>query len=303
MSVTASRSGAKRERKVQRRGLIFSGMVILFIWAVTLTVMAGLGFALFRAHDVYSAGAADTAAVDSAMPLLEPVLYEHSKLQASRKVAIIIDDLGGDLAVARKVLEMKVPLTLAVLPYQTGSYEVALEAARRGRQVILHLPLQPRGYPALDPGPGSLLVYMDRAKMQTDLDVLISSLPACVGVSNHMGSLFTEKRQPMTWVFSVLRERNLFFVDSLVTPDSVAREVAESLGVRFAARTHFLDEKRDEDLVVRQLCRLADYAARQGVGLGVGHPYPETLAAIPKALSAFAEKGVEIVPVSEIVFP
>jgi len=292
--------------KIQKgRHLVLSGVVVFFLWTSTLTVMAALGFALFRARDVFPAYKVDGTAMDSLMPLIEPVVYERLAAQCPGKarVAIIIDDVGGDMVAARRLLDMKVPLTLAILPFQRNSYEVALEASRKGKQVILHLPLQPRGYPARDPGAGCLLVSMDRPRMQADLDAMISSLPACVGVNNHMGSLFTERRQPMAWIFAVLRERNLFFVDSFVTPDSVAGEIAEAVGVGFAARTHFLDEKREEDLVVRQLCRLADYAARQGVGLGIGHPYPETLAAIPKALSAFAEKGVEIVPVSEIVSP
>ena len=96
-------------------------------------------------------------------------------------------------------------------------------------------------------------------------------------------------------------ERHLFFVDSLTTPDSVALGVARGLGVSFAQRTHFLDVERTEAAIIRQLCRMVNMAVRQGGAIGIAHPSAETLGALPKALPAFAEKRVRIVPVSQMV--
>jgi polysaccharide deacetylase 2 family uncharacterized protein YibQ len=216
-------------------------------------------------------------------------------------VAIIIDDLGVDMRLARKFLELKIPVTVAILPYQEYSQRIASEALRHGKEVLLHLPMQPREYPAVNPGTGSLLLSMDREGIQAELASQLDFLPGCVGVSSHMGSLFTEQEEPMGWVLSVVGERRLFFVDSLTTPDSVARGVARSLGVPFVRRTHFLDVERTEGAIIRQLCRLVDAAVEQGGAIGIAHPSAETLGALPKALPAFAEKRVKIVPVSQMV--
>ena len=116
-----------------------------------------------------------------------------------------------------------------------------------------------------------------------------------------MGSFFTEFSDPMTWVLAVVRERGLFFVDSMTTPRSVAGMLARSRHLPFVYRTHFLDEQKDVDYVVKQLCRLADFADQRGWALGIGHPFEETLQALPKGLAAFAEKGIRLVPVSELV--
>lgn len=277
---------------------IFSRVLHTAAWSITLLAAGALILLLLRAHNVYSSKKASTPA-DSVLlcsKSVKPVPRSREKV-----AAIIIDDLGRDMVVVERLLDMKIPVTLAVLPYRRYSGEVARQAFLRGREVLLHLPLQPRDYPAINPGAGCLLLSMDRFRIQSELDAQISSLPFCAGVNTHMGSLFTENGGPMGWVFSVLKERNLFFVDSLVTPASVAERHARSHGVRFAERTHFLDGKRDEAHIIKQLCRLADFAALHGRGVGIGHPYPETLEALPKALAAFSEKGVKLVPASEIV--
>ncbi len=290
----------KRGKEARRSVRLLPGLAYVLTWAVTLLAACGLMVVLSRVHQVYSYESSgefeDLAILDSHGP-------GCGSTEQTKKVAIIIDDLGRDMRVARGFLELPIALTVAILPYNTYSDKIARQAFWRGKEVLLHLPLQPQGYPDKDPGPGSLLVDMDRGVIQQELDFEISSLPHCVGVNNHMGSLFTEMQEPMEWVISVLKERDLFFVDSFTTPNSLACEVAGKVGVPFARRTHFIDDKQDEAYIVQQLCRLADYAARNGGAVGIGHPYPETLAALPKALAAFEQKNVRIVPMSEMVPP
>ena len=107
------------------------------------------------------------------------------------------------------------PITLAVLPYRRYSRDVAREAERQGKEVLLHIPLEPRNYPMVNPGTGSLLLSMDREGVQSELTEQILSLPFCLGVSSHMGSSFMEKSESVRWVLSVVKDHGLLFVDSL----------------------------------------------------------------------------------------
>ncbi|TMA82663.1 MAG: hypothetical protein E6J72_02115 [Deltaproteobacteria bacterium] len=59
------------------------------------------------------------------------------------RVAIVIDDLGDSLEAARAVLDLEPAVTLAVIPFRRYSTRVAAAAVERGREVILHLPLEP----------------------------------------------------------------------------------------------------------------------------------------------------------------
>jgi polysaccharide deacetylase 2 family uncharacterized protein YibQ len=279
-------------------GRLIVRLVLVLIWCATFLMVGSSGVVFQRLYQTYRLETADGRNSLAAAPYEAD---ERGSTARERRVAIIIDDLGIDMGLARKFMELPIPVTLAILPYQPFSQRIASEAARCGKEVLLHLPMQPREYPTVNPGTGSLLVSMDRGRVQAEVATQIDSLPGCVGVSTHMGSLFTEKEKPMEWVLSVVGERHLFFVDSLTTPDSVARVVARGLGVSFARRTHFLDVERTEDAIIRQLCRLVDTAVRQGGAIGVAHPSAETLGALPKAVPAFAEKGVRIVPVSQMV--
>ncbi len=291
---------AARKKLVQpsRAGRFGVRWVIFLTWCLTLAIGTTFGVVsqgLYRSYQTEGTGGRSTL---SAAPYIP---QEAGPPRPEKKASIIIDDLGLNLALARAFWELDMPITLAVLPYQRYSERIVREAVRHGKEVILHLPLQPRGYPSTNPGTGALLLSMDREGIQTELAQQLDALPQCVGVSNHMGSQFTEQDKYMRWVLSVLSERSLFYVDSLTTPDSSARRVAAELGLPFAQRTHFLDVEKTEDAIVRQLCRVVDAAVQQGGAIGIAHPFEETLAALPKVAAAFVEKGVRLVPVSEMV--
>ena len=76
------------------------------------------------------------------------------------KVAIVIDDFGLNTDQARCFLELDLPITFSVLPFLPHSIEVANMAHDEGREVMLHMPMQPTG--SENPGKGVLLVSMDR---------------------------------------------------------------------------------------------------------------------------------------------
>lgn len=63
------------------------------------------------------------------------------------QVAVIIDDLGFNEPSARMVLTLPIPLTVSVLPFYPASRNVAELAHQAGKEVLLHLPMEPQGYP------------------------------------------------------------------------------------------------------------------------------------------------------------
>lgn len=216
------------------------------------------------------------------------------------KVAIIIDDLGYDLRPARKFFSLGLPVTLAVIPYAPYAAVVGAEAAMHGYETIAHIPMEPRDFPGTDPGPGGLLLNMDRMEIDDVLERNLSLVPGVSGVSNHMGSAFTGNREKMETVLGFLKRRDMFFVDSITTPGTVARHVSGRLGVKFAARDVFLDNDTEHGEIERQLELLLMMAERNGSAVGIGHPYPETI----EVLSRHRERLLtrfDMVPISRIV--
>lgn len=287
------RPGTNRRKCRSRRPCAAS----IFSWLWTLGLLTVLAVAAHRTGQ--------TSCEPNALPVADGLLSsapgEGGAGRFEPRVAIVVDDLGQDLELGKKFLSLGVPLTYSILPYRPHSRTLAAEICRQGGQVLLHLPLEPKDYPEVNPGTGCILAAMGREEIQAEVSDQIDSLPCCIGVSSHMGSRFTEIPEVTAWMLGVVQERGLFFLDSLTTPRSVVGALAIERHLPFVQRTHFLDEDRNVDAIVRQLCRLADYASLRGWAVGVGHPFPETLEALPKGLAAFSQKGIRLVPISDLV--
>jgi polysaccharide deacetylase 2 family uncharacterized protein YibQ len=217
------------------------------------------------------------------------------------RVAIIVDDLGRGLKQARQLLAIRQLVSFAILPIETHAAEVARLAHEAGREVMLHTPMEPQGYPVIDPGDDALLVGYPDAELRQRMETLLARVPYVTGINNHMGSRFTEDERAMNVVMAVLRERRLFFVDSLTSGHSVGTATANQAGVPILRRDVFLDNVAEVEPIVRELRRLADKARRNGGAIGICHPYPETLKALQMELPKLAAQGVEFVTVAELL--
>lgn len=210
------------------------------------------------------------------------------------RLAIIIDDLGSDLAPAETLLKLHYPLTLSILPNQPHSAQIAEETFRRGDQVMLHLPMEFAGNTAKSETV-ELRVGMGAGEVDNLLAGMLEAVPHATGVNNHEGSLATADPSLMAAVMSFLRRRNLFFIDSRTTAATVAYDAARKAGVRAASRNVFLDDVESRAAILRQLDLAARDATKQGSAIAIGHPHPATLAALAQALPQLKSRGIHLV--------
>ena len=217
------------------------------------------------------------------------------------RIAIIMDDLGHDNHSAKSLVDIKLPVTFAILPYATQATSVARLAHLHGYEVMLHIPMEPRGYPAIDPGPSALLQSMAPSELKSQLRKWLDGMPYVVGGNNHMGSRLTEQADSMDAVLEVLQERDLFFVDSRTSAASVAVKEARRIGVPTTMRDVFLDNVREVPAIAREIRKLAGMARRRGAAVGICHPYPETLAALRQEAEVLYQQGIDVVPVSQLL--
>jgi polysaccharide deacetylase 2 family uncharacterized protein YibQ len=217
------------------------------------------------------------------------------------RVAIIVDDLGRGLKQAKQLLAIGQPVSFSILPIESHAAEVARLAHEAGREVMLHVPMEPQGYPVVDPGDDVLLVRYRDEELRQRMGDLLARVPHVAGINNHMGSRFTEDERAMNVIMAVLRERRLFFVDSLTSGHSVGTAAAGQAGVPILRRDVFLDNVAEVESIVRELRRLADKARRNGGAIGICHPYPETLKALQMELPKLAAQGIEFVKVADLV--
>lgn len=219
------------------------------------------------------------------------------------RIALIIDDLGYELAAGRRAVALPGPVACAVLPATPLSVRLAGLAAENGKEVLLHLPLQATD-PDVLPDPGALRLDMTRRQFAAAFAANLASVPTAGGVSNHRGSLLTRHPGHMTWLMEELSARDgFYFVDSYTTHHSIALEFAFDAGIPAVRRDVFLDNDRSEAAIRREFERLKREARQRGAAVGIGHPYPETLAFLERELPGLAAQGFRLVPVRELAAP
>ncbi len=216
------------------------------------------------------------------------------------RVAIIIDDLGYDPRLAQKFLDIDTRLTFAVIPSSPFHRKVARMIGEKGGELMLHLPMEPEEYPAVDPGPGALLTNMSPDELLGRLEGNLSRIPGIKGVNGHMGSRLTASSEQMNQIFTILKRENLYFVDSFTTPRSVCESSAKLLQVPFARRDVFIDHLQDEKFIRAQMDRLVKIAQKHGEAVGIAHPHKATIKVLQEVVPEIKKK-VELTPASKLV--
>jgi polysaccharide deacetylase 2 family uncharacterized protein YibQ len=208
------------------------------------------------------------------------------------RVAIVIDDLGYDGRLARSFLALQEPLSFAVLPHGTFSKSIARQVHEAGRDVLLHLPMEPKGYPEVNAGEGVLLVAMNDGVLLERLRENLAAFPFIVGINNHMGSRFSADE---------IKQRGLFFVDSRTSAESRGYGLAVQMGIPAAERDVFLDNIQSPQAIGSELRRLAQLARLKGKAIGIAHPHEVTLEVLRQVLPQLHQEGIELVPVSQVL--
>ncbi len=234
--------------------------------------------------------------------LLEGSADAPKPVRAEPRLAIVIDDFGYSAdSVVRAFIDFPHEITMAILPGVTYSEEIARWAVEAGRRTILHLPMEPHGYPRENPGPGAILIELDEDEILDRLDENLERVPGVEGISNHMGSAATEDPVVMRTVLEETSRRGLFFFDSLTSPRSVGSRVAAECGVPCVTNDLFIDNEWDDPQSIETMIRrLARTARARGWAVGIGHPHRTTLEALLNVLPELEAEGVRIVPVAEL---
>jgi uncharacterized protein len=231
----------------------------------------------------------------------EPVVMPFPKpREPLPRVAIIIDDIGYSRSMARKFGDLSQELTFSVLPHSPHQREIAAEAYGKGIEIMLHLPMEPIEYPKVNPGPGALLLTMNVDDMLDTLEDDLEDVPYVVGVNNHMGSRMTSVSTRMYQIFTVLKKRDLFFIDSRTASNSLCKPSARLLQVPFGERDVFLDHSLDKKTVRKQLKALIRVAKKTGQAIGIGHPHKVTYDVLSEELPELLRQ-VRLVHASEMV--
>ncbi len=219
---------------------------------------------------------------------------------AANKVALIVDDMGYSLEAINELCSMGLPLTVAIIPYSPLASEIATISRQHDLEVILHLPLEAINNKG-NHSKGMITAEMSEEEIIAIVEKNLDQVPYIRGVNNHMGSKITADSQLMNIILKRLKDRDLFFIDSRTTSNSVAYTIAQNLNIPSAYRHIFLDGELNESYIKGQLIELFRRAQKNGFALGICHPTKETLKVLKESFYLVDEYGLQPVLASQIV--
>jgi len=218
------------------------------------------------------------------------------------KIALLVDDFGyrDDAVVDLFLKKIDIPLTISIIPGTPFARSIAERAEKSGKEVILHLPMQPQG-DFVNEYRWIILKGMSPAEIKETFQEALKDVPQAIGVNNHMGSLITTREAEMKPLLEEIKEAQLYFMDSKTASDSIACSLARKMGVKTAQNKMFLDNEKRIDYIRERFQKMVSSLNKSEKAIGLGHVDQATGEAILNFVSDLDKRKVKLVYVSEIV--
>lgn len=220
------------------------------------------------------------------------------------KLAIIIDDFGSSRAGIKEMMAINRHLTFAVMPFSSYSQEDAKVAHEKGYEVIVHLPMEANYGKRSWLGSRPILAGMKKDEIRQIVRDAFEDVPFAIGANIHMGSKASSDENIISAVLDIMKEKDVYFVDSRTADHPISKKIADAKGVRCYDRNIFLDGQQPKSFVKARLMECADLAVKKGYAVAIGHVGVEggkvTAEAICEMLPEFDRRNIELVFVSEL---
>lgn len=236
---------------------------------------------------------------------MKKTVYANDMRVALPTITIIIDDVGDSQRLGLRAANLPNEVALSILPHTPFSRSIANYGHSRGMNILLHQPMESKANVRLL-GPGALLQKMNHQQFSRVLEKNINAVPFVIGINNHMGSLLTENHEKMNWLMAELKSRDMFFVDSRTTSNSIAQQTAQHWQIPNISRKIFLDHVDDPKAIAKQFERLLRVAKKYGHAIAIGHPRKNTLDFLEKNLQNLSASGITLISpynIMRLTFP
>lgn len=233
-------------------------------------------------------------------PFKEPPKVYKKVLDSNKpKVVIIIDDIAN-IAQLRDIKAFHsdgLKLTPSIFPVDENNTGM-LESIAKLEFFMVHLPLEAFAY---NDGLDTISIYDSPNRINEKIAQIKQTLPNTLYINNHTGSKFTERKQSVEVLLSVLDSHNISFVDSRTTQNSALPEIAKAQNRLILSRDIFIDNALDSHSLATQINEGVKIAKARGYAILIAHPHKETLNALKIAKNG-ALREVDVVYLNELDF-
>ncbi len=220
------------------------------------------------------------------------------------RIAIIVGGLGLNDAGTNQAIDL-LPgqVSLALAPYGTDLHGWAVRAREAGHEVFLQVPFEPLDFPAVDPGPHTLLVDAPVAENLDRLSWLMSQFTNYAGIVTYAGQRFTAEATALEPIVAEIERRGLMLVDDGAAPRTQTEAVATGI-VPYARADLVIDVTTGASptaaLIATRLEQLEAIARERGFAIASASAFPASIQAISAWAAGLADRGIALVPITAL---
>ncbi len=231
--------------------------------------------------------------------IVEPA---DSLFDADARIAFIVLDADPDSGtLLRSFLESRVPFAFALRPDVKGAAELGKRVRDARHETLLALPMEPRGYPRIDPGTDAILLDLSRIEIENRIGRSLTTVGPVRGVISRLGSAALDDPDVMRAVLDEMRRRDLPFFDAHGPGPSVVEEVGEETGARTLPVGATLDGAGRTPASVRaKLKEIVELASQRGALAVTLRPNALVLTVLEAEWPKLRAEGVDFVPASRL---
>jgi polysaccharide deacetylase 2 family uncharacterized protein YibQ len=218
------------------------------------------------------------------------------------EIAFVVTDLDpASEPLFRSFVESQIPFTIALRPDIPHAGRAARAVKDAGRELFLHLPMEPRGYPRVDPGKNAILLDLSRVEIEERISKSLGALGDPQGIVTRMGSAAVNDPDVMHAVLGEVKRRDLLFVDAHGAGPSVVEETGEEMGARTLTLGGTLDASGSPAAIRARLDQLIQTAQQRGALVVAVRANAVVLTVLEAERGKLEKEGVAIVPASKLV--
>lgn len=218
------------------------------------------------------------------------------------QIAFIVSDLDrSPVKLYRAFMKSPLVFSVALRPDKGEAARVAKEVREEHHEVLLHLPMEPKGYPRLDPGKDAILLDLSRIEIEDRITRCLSAIGPVQAVVSRLGSAALNDPDVMRAVLDELKRRDLPFINSYLTGPTMVEEIGEETGARTLLAGGSIDDDKGTAASVRARVReLTSEAIQRGTLVVMVRPSTLVLDILESELPKMKAQGLELVPISRV---
>ncbi len=215
------------------------------------------------------------------------------------KIALLLGGMGLNARLTeRAIMELPGDVSFGFAPYGANLQTLVNKARARGHEIMLQVPLEPAGYPAINPGPNTLLIGASAEDNLASLRWNMTRFAGYTGLTNYMGTRFLSEPEHLKPIMTELKKRGLVFLEDAGVGSSASDQVGRQTGLLVRKGEIVIDANPDPENIAAALLKLEDQAKRQGFAIGTGTGLEVTIEEVARWSQELRKRGILLVPVS-----